>query len=98
MDGRRFIKAMFSSDKGQKVTQVVMNLPKDAAESLGLDKFLLSASSFSCSQSSLNSFTYADAFRGVYNDRYRDEGLSFPTIHVYGFSKAADPEFDFHEV
>ncbi|WZY69755.1 hypothetical protein YC2023_001995 [Brassica napus] len=72
MDGRRFIKAMFSSDKGQKVTQVVMNLPKDAAESL-------------------------DAFRGVYNDRYRDEGLSFPTIHVYGFSKAADPEFDFHE-
>ncbi|KAG2245362.1 hypothetical protein Bca4012_022985 [Brassica carinata] len=72
MDGRRFIKAMFSSDKGQKVTQVVMNLPKDAAESL-------------------------DAFRGVYNDRHRDEGLSFPTIHVYGFSKAADPEFDFHE-
>ncbi|KAJ4913328.1 tRNA (guanine(37)-N1)-methyltransferase 2 [Raphanus sativus] len=72
MDGRRFIKAMFSSDKGQKVTQVVMNLPKDAAESL-------------------------DAFCGVYNDRHRDEGLSFPTIHVYGFSKAADPEFDFHE-
>ncbi|ANM68119.1 Met-10+ like family protein [Arabidopsis thaliana] len=73
MDGRRFIKAMFSSEKGQKVTQVVMNLPKDAAESL-------------------------DAFRGVYNDRHRDEGLSFPTIHVYGFSKASDPEFDFHEV
>ncbi|AEE85326.1 unnamed protein product [Arabidopsis thaliana] len=72
MDGRRFIKAMFSSEKGQKVTQVVMNLPKDAAESL-------------------------DAFRGVYNDRHRDEGLSFPTIHVYGFSKASDPEFDFHE-
>ncbi|ESQ54541.1 hypothetical protein EUTSA_v10024701mg [Eutrema salsugineum] len=72
MDGRRFIKAMFSSDKGQKVTQVVMNLPKDAAESL-------------------------DAFRGVYNDRQRDEDLSFPTIHVYGFSKAPDPEFDFHE-
>ncbi|EOA18617.1 hypothetical protein CARUB_v10007190mg [Capsella rubella] len=72
MDGRRFIKAMFSSDKGQKVTQVVMNLPKDAAESL-------------------------DAFRGVYNDRQRDESLSFPTIHVYGFSKAPDPEFDFHE-
>ncbi|KAG7545986.1 S-adenosyl-L-methionine-dependent methyltransferase [Arabidopsis suecica] len=72
MDGRRFIKAMFSSEKGRKVTQVVMNLPKDAAESL-------------------------DAFRGVYNDRQRDEGLSFPTIHVYGFSKAPDPEFDFHE-
>ncbi|KAL1203057.1 tRNA (guanine(37)-N1)-methyltransferase 2 [Cardamine amara subsp. amara] len=72
MDGRRFIKAMFSSEKGRKVTQVVMNLPKDAAESL-------------------------DAFRGVYNERQRDEGLSFPTIHVYGFSKAPDPEFDFHE-
>ncbi|KAG7541291.1 SAM-dependent methyltransferase TRM5/TYW2-type [Arabidopsis thaliana x Arabidopsis arenosa] len=72
MDGRRFIKAMFSSDKGRKFTQVVMNLPKDAAESL-------------------------DAFRGVYNDRQGDDGLSFPTIHVYGFSKAPDPEFDFHE-
>ena len=46
MDGRRFIKAMFSSDKGQKVTQVVMNLPKDAAESLGLNKLQLSASFF----------------------------------------------------
>ncbi|CAN8273697.1 unnamed protein product [Cochlearia groenlandica] len=72
MDGRRFIKAMFASEKGQKVTQVVMNLPKDAAE-------------------------YLDAFRGVYNERQRDEGLSFPTIHVYGFSKASDPDFDFHE-
>uniref|UniRef100_A0A1J3CD59 tRNA (guanine(37)-N1)-methyltransferase n=1 Tax=Noccaea caerulescens TaxID=107243 RepID=A0A1J3CD59_NOCCA len=72
MDGRRFIKSMFSSEKGRKITQVVMNLPKDAAESL-------------------------DAFRGIYNARQREEGLSFPTIHVYGFSKAADPEFDFHE-
>ncbi|CAA7025271.1 unnamed protein product [Microthlaspi erraticum] len=72
MDGRRFITSMFSSEKGRKITQVVMNLPKDAAESL-------------------------DAFQGVYNGRQRDQGLSFPTIHVYGFSKAADPEFDFHE-
>ena len=36
MDGRRFIKAMFASDKAHSITQVVMNLPKDAAEYLGI--------------------------------------------------------------
>jgi hypothetical protein len=44
MDGRRFIKAMFASDKAHSITQVVMNLPNDAAEFLGmlswLDHFL----------------------------------------------------------
>ncbi|KAL6196435.1 hypothetical protein ACLB2K_032050 [Fragaria x ananassa] len=35
MDGRRFIRAMFASDKAKSITQVVMNLPKDAAEYLG---------------------------------------------------------------
>lgn len=40
MDGRRFITAMFASDKAKSITQVVMNLPKDAAEYLGdLDFF-----------------------------------------------------------
>ncbi|XP_031280056.1 tRNA (guanine(37)-N1)-methyltransferase 1-like [Pistacia vera] len=34
MDGRRFIDAMFASDKAQSITQVVMNLPNDAAEFL----------------------------------------------------------------
>ncbi|WCJ31507.1 tRNA (guanine(37)-N1)-methyltransferase 1 [Euphorbia peplus] len=72
MDGRRFINAMFSSDKGQTITQVVMNLPNDAAE-------------------------YLDAFRGIYKDHPKHRKLNFPTIHVYGFSKARDPEFDFHE-
>ncbi|TXG67172.1 hypothetical protein EZV62_008447 [Acer yangbiense] len=72
MDGRRFINAMFSSDKAHSITQVVMNLPNDAAE-------------------------YLDAFRGVYRDRPRDTPFKFPTIHVYGFSKARDPEFDFDE-
>ncbi|KAK2639271.1 hypothetical protein Ddye_027066 [Dipteronia dyeriana] len=72
MDGRRFINAMFSSDKAHSITQVVMNLPNDAAE-------------------------YLDAFRGVYRDRPRDTPFKFPTIHVYGFSKVRDPEFDFHE-
>ncbi|XP_065862193.1 tRNA (guanine(37)-N1)-methyltransferase 1 [Euphorbia lathyris] len=72
MDGRRFIDAMFSSDKGQTITQVVMNLPKDAAE-------------------------YLDAFRGIYKDHPKNRKLNFPTIHVYGFSKGRDPEFDFHE-
>ncbi|XP_028057936.1 uncharacterized protein LOC114261822 [Camellia sinensis] len=34
MDGRRFIDAMFASQKAQSITQVVMNLPNDAAEYL----------------------------------------------------------------
>ncbi|CAI0439102.1 unnamed protein product [Linum tenue] len=72
MDGRRFIDAMFKSEKAQSITQVVMNLPKDAAE-------------------------YLDAFRGVFRDTSLREDYTFPTIHVYGFSKAKDPEFDFHE-
>ena len=35
MDGRRFINSMFTSDKAESITQVVMNLPNDAAEYLG---------------------------------------------------------------
>ncbi|XP_044482778.1 tRNA (guanine(37)-N1)-methyltransferase 1 [Mangifera indica] len=72
MDGRRFIDAMFASDKAQSITQVVMNLPNDAAE-------------------------FLDVFRGIYRDRRKDSKFTFPMIHVYGFSKARDPEFDFHE-
>ncbi|PNY11599.1 tRNA (guanine(37)-N1)-methyltransferase 1-like protein [Trifolium pratense] len=72
MDGRRFIKAMFASDKAHSITQVVMNLPNDAAE-------------------------FLDAFRGIYKDRPKDGEFTFPMIHVYGFSKAEDPEFNFHE-
>lgn len=40
MDGRRFIDAMFTSDKAKSITQVVMNLPNGAAEFLGLSSFL----------------------------------------------------------
>ncbi|GLT77239.1 hypothetical protein SLA2020_488440 [Shorea laevis] len=72
MDGRRLIKAMFASDRALSITQIVMNLPNDAAE-------------------------FLDAFRGIYRDRPKDKELTFPRIHVYGFSKAQDPEFDFHE-
>ncbi|PPD91254.1 hypothetical protein GOBAR_DD11803 [Gossypium barbadense] len=72
MDGRRFINAMFSSEKAHSITHVVMNLPNDAAE-------------------------FLDAFRGVYRNQPRDKEFNFPMIHVYGFSKARDPEFDFHE-
>ncbi|XP_058779914.1 tRNA (guanine(37)-N1)-methyltransferase 1 [Vicia villosa] len=72
MDGRRFIKAMFASDKASSITQVVMNLPNEAAE-------------------------FLDAFRGIYKDRPKDGKFTYPMIHVYGFSKAEDPEFDFHE-
>ncbi|KAL6199243.1 hypothetical protein ACLB2K_029029 [Fragaria x ananassa] len=72
MDGRRFIRAMFASDKAKSITQVVMNFPKDAAE-------------------------YLDAFWGILRDRSKDEEFSLPMIHVYGFSKAEDPDFDFHQ-
>ncbi|XP_029128676.1 tRNA (guanine(37)-N1)-methyltransferase 1 [Cajanus cajan] len=72
MDGRRFIKAMYASDVSQSITQVVMNLPSEAAE-------------------------FLDAFRGIYKDRPEGGELTLPMIHVYGFSKARDPEFDFHE-
>ncbi|XP_015578856.2 tRNA (guanine(37)-N1)-methyltransferase 1 isoform X1 [Ricinus communis] len=72
MDGRRFIDAMFSSDKAQTITQVVMNLPNDAAE-------------------------YLDAFRGLFKDNPKKREVALPMIHVYGFSKAHDPEFEFHE-
>lgn len=36
MDGRRFIETIFSSDKTHSVTQVVMNLPNNAVDFLGL--------------------------------------------------------------
>lgn len=72
MDGRRFIDAMYASQKAQSITQVVMNLPNDAVE-------------------------YLDAFRGIFKDKPKDKEYAMPMIHVYGFSKARDPEFDFHE-
>ncbi|XP_021725997.1 tRNA (guanine(37)-N1)-methyltransferase 1-like isoform X1 [Chenopodium quinoa] len=40
---------------------------------------------------------FLDAFRGIFSNRTRDRKLTLPKIHVYGFSKAEDPEFDFHE-
>lgn len=36
MDGRRFIDAMFASDKAQSITQMVMNSPNDAADFVGV--------------------------------------------------------------
>ncbi|KAL2472609.1 tRNA (guanine(37)-N1)-methyltransferase 2 [Forsythia ovata] len=70
MDGRRFIETIFASQTAQSITQVVMNLPNDAAE-------------------------FLDAFRGIFTRNHRQRTL--PRIYVYGFSKAQDPEFDFHE-
>ncbi|KAJ4843011.1 hypothetical protein Tsubulata_005392 [Turnera subulata] len=72
MDGRRFIRAMFASEKAQSITQVVMNLPNNAVE-------------------------FLDAFRGIFRDRASRGEFVLPMIHVYGFSKASDPEFDFDE-
>lgn len=72
MDGRRFIDSIFASEKARSITQVVMNLPNDAAE-------------------------FLDSFRGVFRKQHTDRQFTLPRIHVYGFSKAEDPEFDFHE-
>lgn len=35
MDGRRFIETVFASQRAHSITQVVMNLPKDAVDFLG---------------------------------------------------------------
>lgn len=72
MDGRRFIDTLFSSKKAHSITQVVMNLPNEAAD-------------------------FLDAFRGVFGKKVHGKRTALPVIHVYGFSKADDPEFDFHE-
>lgn len=39
-----------------------------------------------------------DAFKGLFRSKSKDNVSTLPMIHVYGFSKARDPEFDFHEV
>ncbi|KAL1537770.1 tRNA (guanine(37)-N(1))-methyltransferase [Salvia divinorum] len=72
MDGRRFIETVFACQKAQPITQVVMNLPQDAAE-------------------------FLDSFKGLFHGLGLGKGCTLPRIHVYGFSKAQDPEFDFHE-
>ncbi|CAA0815930.1 tRNA (guanine(37)-N1)-methyltransferase 2 [Striga hermonthica] len=70
MDGRRFIETVFSSHRAESITQVVMNLPKDAAE-------------------------FLDVFRGVFQRHDPGKRCNLPRLHVYGFSKAEDPEFEF---
>ncbi|KAK6946785.1 SAM-dependent methyltransferase TRM5/TYW2-type [Dillenia turbinata] len=82
MNGRRFIDAIFSSPKVRSIIQVVMNLPKDAAEFLGnaIENRLL---------------LVQDAFRGIFRNRTRDKEVTCPKIPVYGFSKAEDPEYEF---
>ncbi|CAM0150074.1 unnamed protein product [Urochloa decumbens] len=72
MDARRFISAIYSSQLVHPVTQIVMNLPNDAAE-------------------------FLDVFRGILQNNQSRLHCGMPVIHVYGFSKADDPEHDFHE-
>ncbi|XP_073156347.1 tRNA (guanine(37)-N(1))-methyltransferase 1 isoform X2 [Henckelia pumila] len=72
MDGRRFIETVFSCQRTHSITQVIMNLPNDAAE-------------------------FLDAFKGIFKENNKEKEFILPRIHVYGFSKAQDPEFDFHE-
>ncbi|KAI3988163.1 hypothetical protein MKX01_011952 [Papaver californicum] len=40
---------------------------------------------------------YLDAFRGIFIKRPMEMTSQMPMIHVYGFSNASDPEFDFHQ-
>ncbi|CAO2184512.1 unnamed protein product [Urochloa humidicola] len=72
MDARRFISAIYSSQLVHPVTQIVMNLPNDAAE-------------------------FLDVFKGILWNSQSRLHCGMPMIHVYGFSKADDPEHDFHE-
>lgn len=72
MDGRRFIETVLANDRAFPITQVVMNLPKDAAE-------------------------FLDVFWGIFQDTRPGKDCTLPRIHVYGFSKADDPEYDFRE-
>ncbi|KAK3164427.1 hypothetical protein QOZ80_1AG0018020 [Eleusine coracana subsp. coracana] len=72
MDARRFISAIYSSQDLRPVTQIVMNLPNDAAE-------------------------FLDVFKGILQNSQLERHCIMPKIHVYGFSKADDPEYDFHE-
>lgn len=72
MEGRRFIHSIFAGQRAYDITQVVMNLPKDAAE-------------------------FLDSFRGIFRKRPEEPRCTLPRIHIYGFSKADNPEFDFHE-
>ncbi|KMS98385.1 hypothetical protein BVRB_4g093370 [Beta vulgaris subsp. vulgaris] len=44
-----------------------------------------------------NAVDFLDVFRGIFRNRSRDRNLTLPRIHIYGFSRAEDPEFDFHE-
>jgi tRNA (guanine37-N1)-methyltransferase len=44
-------------------------------------------------------FYFSDVFNGIFRNRSKDDdSCILPKIHVYGFSKSQDPEFDFHEV
>ncbi|PUZ56746.1 hypothetical protein GQ55_5G359600 [Panicum hallii var. hallii] len=72
MDARRFISSIYSSQHVHPVTQIVMNLPNDAAE-------------------------FLDVFRGILRNSQSGLRYVMPMIHVYGFSKAEDPEHDFNE-
>ncbi|KAJ3696062.1 hypothetical protein LUZ60_001439 [Juncus effusus] len=40
---------------------------------------------------------FLDAFIGIFRNKSDIDNLILPKIHIYGFSKSQDPEFDFHE-
>jgi hypothetical protein len=56
--------------------------------------FILTRQMYLCSSSPL----FIDIFRGILRNRQAGQPCVMPKIHVYGFSKAEDPEYDFNEV
>lgn len=40
----------------------------------------------------------SDVFQGILGSKLKKDNCHLPKIHIYGFSKAENPEFDFHEV
>ncbi|XP_039140257.1 LOW QUALITY PROTEIN: tRNA (guanine(37)-N1)-methyltransferase 1-like [Dioscorea cayenensis subsp. rotundata] len=40
---------------------------------------------------------FLDVFQGILGSKLKKDNCHLPKIHIYGFSKAENPEFDFHE-
>ncbi|KAM0952393.1 putative tRNA (guanine(37)-N(1))-methyltransferase [Dioscorea sansibarensis] len=40
---------------------------------------------------------FLEVFRGILGSKLKKDNCPLPKIHIYGFSKAENPEFDFHE-
>ncbi|KAJ8428546.1 hypothetical protein Cgig2_003794 [Carnegiea gigantea] len=77
----------------QLVNEATLNLDIHCWAELFDEKKLASL----CTNNLFLSSHITDAFQGIFRDRPRHKKFTLPMIHVYGFSKAEDPEFDLQE-